>query len=169
MAAQIDDDRALFGVISSNELATELAENITLMDLLIPLGEIVPILVGLTGVPAVDANVFQLCDGSEITNANSPLRTIGGSQKFTPNMSNRYIKVPTVFGQSGQVGGVNVETGLSHDHFGITGDFTSPEAVDQDDDLQESAFIHAHPIAVGLSSIPVEPPFIGVKFYMRIQ
>jgi len=169
MAAQIDDDKALFGIISSQELATELAANITLMDLLIPIGEIVPILVGLAGVPTPDPNVFQECNGSEITNPNSPLRTIGGSQKFTPNMLNRYLKVPTVFGQSGEVGGVNIATVFDHDHLGVTGTFTSPEGVDQDNDLQESAFVHAHLISSSLGSVAVDPPFVGVKFYMRIQ
>jgi len=90
-AAQIDDDKALMGVIASSELATELSSNVDAMNLLIPLGEIVPILVGIPGVPTPDANVFQLCDGSEITNANSPLRSIGGVQRFTPNMEDVWL------------------------------------------------------------------------------
>jgi len=167
---QIDDDRALYGIIASQELAGELAQNIDAMNLLIPMGEVVPIVTGITGVPPVDANVFQECNGSEITNPNSPLRTIGGVQHFTPNMIDRYIKIPAVFGQSGQVGGVNETSAFNHDHLGVTGDFTTGEDVDQSSALREAAQVHNHPIAEAFPNpVNIEPDFVTVKFFMRIQ
>jgi len=167
---QIDDDRAEFGIIASQELAGELSQNISAMDLLIPLGEVVPIATGIAGVPTPDPNVWQECNGSEITNPNSPLRSIGGTQRFTPDMVDRYIKVPTIFGESGLTGGENETDDLEHDHEGVTGDFTSAEDVDQSSALQESAFVHNHTISTELSGpINIEPPFVTVKFFMRIQ
>jgi len=170
--SQIDDDRAKFGEITSQELATELGDNIDFMNLLIPIGEVTPILVGLSGVPPVDANIWQECNGSKITNPNSPLKTIGGIERFTPDMRDRYIKVPTIFGESGDTGASNTKA-LLHDHGGVTGTFTSPEGVDQSTilgSLREAAQTHTHPIQNAfVAPVNIEPPFMTVKFFMRIQ
>jgi len=169
MSVPIDDDKALFGIISSFELAGDLATNVVAMNLLIPLGEIVPILTGLPGVPTPDPNIFQVCDGGEITNPNSPLRTIGGVQRFVPDMRDRFIKVPSVFGQSGETGGVK-EFNLAHDHGGRTGDFTSGIDVDQSSAVPAASAVHDHEIEEALSaSFNIEPPFTTVRYFMRIQ
>ncbi len=165
-----DDDLSKYGEIFSTELMDELKESSDLARALIPIGEISPIMVNIPGVPAPDINVWQLCDGSEITNPDSPLRTIGGTQRFTPDLRGRYIKVASALGESGDLGGENDTELFNHAHGGKTGTFTSPEDVDQDNVLREAAFVHDHTIAEAFPDpVNVEPPFFVVKFYMRIQ
>ena len=171
MADKIDDNNVDFGSIVSFELKEQLKEGIDFMDLVIPVGEIVSILTGIPGVPDPDPNVWQECNGSEIVNPGSPLRSIGGQQYFTPDMTNRYIKVPEIFGQSGQPGGFNSTFFFRHRHAGVTGVHNTPEDVDHSSVAREAAFSHAHPINYSFDGAPVniEPPYYTVKWFMRIQ
>ena len=167
---KIDSDDLKFGNIISYEVATELKENIDLFSLLVPVGEVIPILVDIPGVPTPDSNIFQECNGSEITNENSPLRTVGAIQKFTPDMRDRYIKVPQVFGQSGNLGGLNNSYIFRHNHGGATGSHIAPEDGDASNQQQSTKPDHAHLVSYSFDfQTNVEPPFYTLKWFMRIQ
>lgn len=57
---------------------------------LVPIGSIVYIQTNQIGGGTPDPNVWQFCDGSEIVNPNSPIRSIGLNQRFTPDMRSRF-------------------------------------------------------------------------------
>ena len=167
---KIDEDDLEFGDIVSYELATIIKDNIDLLSLAVPTGEVVPIMVGIPGVPTPDANIWQECNGSEIINENSPLRTIGGVQRFTPDLRERYIKVPQIFGQSGDEGGLNDSYIFRHNHAGVTGGFVAPEDGDPSGSQFMTAINHAHTIDYSFDfATNVEPPHFTVKWFMRIQ
>lgn len=165
------DDASLsdFGDIVAWQLSTALKVNIDFMSAFCPVGNIVPILVGMTGVPTPDSNIWQECDGSEIVNENSPLRSQGGSPRYTPNMIDKYLRVPTNFGLSGNQGGVNATLVFKHNHGGTTNTVSTGGDVDSGHNKRHTKN-HSHKINTSFSNpINIEPPFYTVKFYMRIQ
>jgi hypothetical protein len=160
-----------FSDVVSQELAAALKLNIDFLQNLCAIGQVAPILTGIVGVPLPDANIWQLCDGSEIVNENSPLRSQGASQHFTPNMTNRFQMMVKPGGQSaGTLGGENNTYAFKHNHGGYTGSVGSNQDGNHSHSLREAAFSHNHTIAYDFNyGVNVEPPFYTVKFYMRIQ
>lgn len=164
----LDDNLTEFGDIFSQELATFIKDNITYIQKSIPVGQVIPILTHIPGVPAPNPNIWQECNGSEITNPNSPLRSTGDLKRFTPDMRDRYIRAATVIGESGQVVGENAQS-LSHNHGGQTGVYVTPENADSGG-ARNVSFGHSHPIGSDLTTpISMEPAFYTVKFFMKIQ
>jgi len=165
----INDDLGNFGDISSQELALKLKNSLDLIDKMLPVGWIAPIMVNMAGV-LPDPNIWQLCDGSEITNPNSPLRSIPGTPRFSPNLSDRFLRMTTTLGLVGDSGGVKAHS-FQHDHGGRTTEHESQEGADSSKSgLENTAFTHKHTV---VSSLPgdkqMEPPFIQVQFYIKIQ
>ena len=68
-----------------------IANNNFLLDLS-PIGTIIFINTNQYGGGQPNFALWQICDGSEITNPNSPIRSIGLNQRFTPNLKDRYLK-----------------------------------------------------------------------------
>jgi hypothetical protein len=168
--SKIDDSSvADFGDVVAWELATALKNGIDFMSGFCPVGQIVPILTNMPGVPLPDPNIFQECDGSEITNPNSPLRSQGGSPRFVPNMIDRYLRVPINFGLSGQTGGLNSTLQFKHNHGGRTNTVGTGGAI-RSGYNKRHARSHSHAINTSFPNpVNVEPPYYTVKFYMRIQ
>lgn len=166
----INDQMAEYAKILSNEMATMIYYNSFLLDSLIPIASIIPIMTNIIGVPGPDLNIFQECDGSEITNENSPLRSIGGSQRFVPNLLDHYIRIPSSFGLSGNFGGLNDSNQFKHNHGGQTSGHPNPEGGDPSNSLHMAEPWHVHQVFNDLiNPINIEPPFYTVKFFMRIQ
>lgn len=165
------DDIADFSDVVSQELATQLKLNIDFLQSVCAIGQVAPIMTGIPGVPTPDPNYWQLCDGSEIINENSPLRTKGASQHFTPNMVDRFIMMVKPGGQaSGTPGGENATYAFQHNHGGYTGSVGSNSDVDHSHNTREAAFSHNHTINYSFNyPVNCEPPFYTVKYYMRIQ
>lgn len=167
---KIDSDDLQYGDVISFEVASLLKSNIDSLSLVVPVGEVIPIMVGIPGVPTPDPNIWQECNGSEIINENSPLRTIGDQQRFTPDMRDRYVKVPQIFGQSGQAGGLNDSYIFRHNHAGRTGGFVAPQDGDPSGSQFRTKTVHDHTIDYSFDfPMNVEPPFFTVKWFMRIQ
>lgn len=169
MSSKIDSNsKQNFGDLVSQELATALKRNADFLLACSPVGTIAPILVGFPGVPTPDPNVWQECDGSEITNEHSPLRS-QHEKRFTPNMIERYLRVPAIFGQSGQVGGENATLQFKHNHGGRTNVVGIGGAIKSGYDSR-TARPHSHGIKESFfHPVNVEPPYYTVKFYIRIQ
>lgn len=168
--SKINDDDLQFGDIISNEVKTSLKNTIDFLSAMVAIGEIAPIMTNIPGVPTPDPNIWQECNGSEITNENSPLRTVGATINTTPDMREHYIKVPLIFGTSGVPGGENDTYLFRHDHGGLSGGHVAPDDVDSGNDLDEAVGTHYHTISYDFNFlVNVEPPFYTVKFFMRIQ
>lgn len=165
----IDDLYGNFGKIKSRELAAEVKTATDLIYAMIPVGSIHPILVHVPGCPLPDPNIWQECNGSEITNPNSPLRSQPGQPRYTPDMRERYLRITQSLGQVGFTGGVNSYSGFGHSH-GI-GSWSSPENADSSKSgTQNTMLDHSHGMSSDLNgTYDFEPEFYVLKFYMRIQ
>jgi hypothetical protein len=166
----LDDDLATFGAVVSQELATQIKQNVDYLQKSIPIGMICPIMVHITGISLPDPNYWQLCDGSEITNPNSPCRSTATTHRFTPNLTESFIRVfNATTAESGSFGGQNQTTAFSHNHSGNTGIHSPPEGAASNRNIYNVAD-HSHPIAADLTlDVDMQPPYYTVKYYMKIQ
>jgi len=167
----VDDDSTVFGKLVSNELATAISDALDYLQKSIPIGMISPILTNITGVPTPDPNIWQVCDGSEITNINSPLRSVGGSSRFTPDLTDRFVRFVTNLGTVGQNFGANTTNAFVHNHTGFTADFLAPQLADTElnEDFNTLA-AHRHSIGTDLPGPHnLEPAFHTLKWYIKIQ
>lgn len=166
----IDDVYGEFGKIKSKELSAQLKTSIDLITEMIPAGQICPIMVNIPGVPAPDPNIWQECNGSEITNPNSPLRSLPGQPRYTPDLRDRFLRITKTLGQVGFTGGVNSYAGFGHRHtIGMHTNFLKVVDTDADDQLS-TALNHNHAMSDALlSTYNFEPLHRIVKFFMKIQ
>ena len=171
-ATKLDEARGAFGDIVSQELAQAIRANLEAMALSFPLGEIAPIMTNIPGV-SVDENIWQLCNGSEITNPNSPLRSLPGNPRYTPDLRDSFIRVAANPGLVGEHTGSHALTGLTHNHGGKTGYYETPEQADSSDDegaAENTTRRHRHSIDPQLTlAYDIQPPYFTVAFYMKIQ
>lgn len=166
----VDDENSEFGDIVSQELAKDIADTVDYLVKSIPIGQISPIMTNITGVPTPDPNIWQLCNGSEITNVNSPLRSVGGLQRFTPDLQDKFIRFVSNLGIVGQNFGSNTTSDFAHDHDGLTGDHNAPVAANTVVEAANTLDKHAHGIDQRLiGPFDMRPLFITLKFFMKIQ
>lgn len=81
---------------------------------LAPVGTIIYLNINQSGVTQPNANFWQVCDGGEITNPNSPIRSIGINLRFTPNLKLTYPR-GAEFTNANPTGGSNIHN-LTHGH-----------------------------------------------------
>ena len=171
----IDDNVSDLGDLVSKELMLAIANNVNNLIESTSVGMITPILYGFTGVPAPDPDIWQLCDGSPITNAKSPLRGYN-----TPDFSDgRMIKGATSSGTPGTRGGAHTRS-LEHDHGGVTGivHIWVPAIGQSSGDTDYHSFNAAHVHSVTgnavygdtppLSATPLDPVHLKILHYIKI-
>lgn len=160
----IDDDDAKSGSLVSVELFQALANNLNYLIDSMPVGSIVPVLVGLPGVPEPDPTIWKLCDGSKVTDQNSKLH-----DQTLPDYRGRYMKGCTTAGRTGEVGGSNTRS-FAHNHGGLTlFNDVGGDNSDTDEDYI-TVYPHQHPISTDLAEpVNVEPVHIVVNFYIKIR
>ncbi len=162
---KIEVDNSNFGNVVSYEMATELKENIDLLQMAIPVGEIIPILVNLPNVPVPNPDIWQECNGSEIVNPNSPLRTIGIIKNYVPDLRDRYLKVSP--NNSNAVGG-SQDHSLQHSH--ATGPASSIGGGLDDKSDRRRRVNHGHQIATQYEEVTTitSPAFYKFVAYMKV-
>ena len=181
---KIDEDKGKFAGIVSVELLKEFKKAVDHMQMSLPVGQIAPIYVyDIPEFPPINTEVWQECDGSIITNPKSPLYNPETPEDLSgpideskvnrvPDMRDRYVRMSTAIGEDGDVGGYN-QYSFAHNHGGSTavhiwgsntGDANGSGAAHTD-----AKYAHAHGIYTDLvNPINTEPPFYGLKFYMRM-
>lgn len=75
---------------NSEEIIKKMIRNSNFLLDLAPVGTIIWINPNQLGGGQPSSRFWQICDGSEITDANSPLRSIGLELRYTPNLRNNY-------------------------------------------------------------------------------
>lgn len=154
----------------------KLVRNYNYLSDLMPPGTIVLYHVNMLGMPALDASVWQLCNGGEITHPLSPLRSIGGSHRFTPAIADHILRhAPASTGNG--VGG-NHTFGFKHNHGGsTTGRSSFSGDVLGEGDEKRSPRDHTHPIGASRNdggefpeSFTIDyPPWYKLAPYMKIR
>lgn len=114
------------------------------------------------GNPIASPNAcWQFCDGSAVTNPNSPL-----FGQNIPDLRQKFLKGSTTIGTLGGSDTVN----LAHSHGGATGaTFDGEDSFDSDgDSAQGGPSFHNHPIGSALGVVLRLPPYAELQPYMRI-
>lgn len=167
---EILDSEVGFERPCSEEVKRKIAQDLNFLSQLALIGSITPLALNQPGVSSPEPTVHQLCDGSEITNATSPLRTMGIDMRFTPDMRNRYLRganAGTVLGN--ELGGA-ATLNLAHAHGGFTGAFAHAILGEEGNDNTVPANNHAHPISSDLSAMePLEPAHQQIAYYLKIN
>jgi len=153
----------------TEETSRKMVQNSNWLLDLRPIRSIVFIEVNQNGVPPIDLSTFQECDGSEITNPNSPIRSVGAVLRFTPNYQDRYPRVTQSFGGTNNLGG-NQTKDFNHDHTGFTqvGVIQGPTLERDGGKAKED--LHVHALAADLNDGVFfdAPKFLKTIAYMRI-
>lgn len=162
--APLDDNLADAGDLVSVELFRSIAQNCNYLMDAMPIGSIIPVMVGFGACPLPDPLYWQLCDGSPIRNVYSPMFL-----STTPNyedVGGRYMRGYINAGTIGVYGGSNTKD-LSHTH-GRTSVYSPGQDGDSDND-QITAVPHDHGIPSSLgTAINFEPVHFRVRHYIKI-
>ncbi len=130
----------------------------------VPVGAIVAFAVNLTGVSIPNANLYQLCDGSEIVHPDSPLRTIGLSVKFTPDLRNRFLYGSDAAGQNAFGGSATTPVDFGDPGSGSTGGLDPNSGGDP-----VTAGPWSNPHDHNFGTIDNIPPYYTVAYYLKIN
>lgn len=98
----------------NEETISKMIQNTNWLLELRPIGSILLINTNQFGVEAPDSNVFQYCDGSEITHPSSPLRSVGLNTRFTPDLRGKFPRCSNNY-ETNETGG-SWEHQFSHSH-----------------------------------------------------
>lgn len=152
--------------INEETIKKIILNNNWLLDL-VPIGAIVPIQTNQPGGGTPDSNIYQFCDGSEITNINSPIRSIGLNQRFTPDLRAKYPR-GAANASSNPTGGT-WNHNLAHAH--STG---GPSAVGgtmttKGDRRRRDVHSHSVPSQYSDPVVIETPAYITYNFYMKIS
>jgi hypothetical protein len=170
----VHDEETQKHTSTNEESVRKIIHDTNYLSNLLPLGQIIQIQINQVGVPVVDSNVWQLCDGSEIVNPLSLLRTIGINQRFTPDFPDTFIRgAPAT---TGNASGGSQFFPLDHGHFGGTG-FDSPSGSvvyeeDGDPGARRYRESHGHGMVEGyrIGNITIDfPKWFKVAPFMKIQ
>ncbi len=154
---------------TSEELMRKLFQNMNMMNELAVIGSIDAYAVNIPGVPVLEATIHQLCDGTEITEPHSPLRTINPTTRNAPDIRNRFIRGANASTNSGNELGGSDTVNLAHDHGGVTGEFNGPINGEQGGD-HNIADGHHHSIASALNATePLDPAHMQIAYYLKIN
>lgn len=179
----MDQDQLNFGDILSIETQQEIKTRLEYISAAVPIGQIVPIYVyDVAGFPAPNPDFWQECNNSIITNKNSPLRNPLTPEDLslpydpatvnrTPNYTDKYIRMSSIFGEDGHDGGANVYS-FAHNHGGRTNPQAGGHGADKNNSGGGSpqGRSHSHTVPTDMNfNKNVEPPFFGIKLYIRIQ
>ena len=163
-----NEELDLFNSANEEVLRKMVFNNNFLMNLL-PVGSIMYIDVnkqGGDGVP--DESVWQECNGSEITNPNSPLRSVGIFQRFTPDLRGKYPRGANTLTDNNSGGTHNHN--LNHAHGGNTGGGGGGGTGLEDKGDRRHAVFHTHSISSQFNNPTFieAPAFVYFIAYMKI-
>jgi hypothetical protein len=164
------DSEINIDVPAHEEVMKKLIANFNFVGNLLPVGAVIFVNVNNVGVSIPNPNVWQECNGSKITHPDSPLRSVGVDEKFTPNLQNKYVRCATQTLTTLPTGG-NQSFDLEHDHLGGTGndDPPGPDAYESSGD-RRIRVTHSHSIDSDLqTTITVDAPaYMRLVAYMKI-
>lgn len=131
-----------------------------------PVGTIIFVNINQEGGGIPDLTIYQECNGSEITNPNSPLRSIGINQNFVPNFSDRYLRFSDDLNTNPEGG--SQEHNLMHNH--ATGFPNTQGGAMGDKGSRRYRIPHTHSVAQQYVDPTVidSPAFVGYIAYIKV-
>ena len=164
---KLNDNQLDFGSTVAEATMKQIGQNVNQLIDSTPIGTIVAFAVNLNGVSLPNSDIWQLCDGSEITQADSPMRSQGIITNFTPDLTDRFIRGSSIGNQNQFAGADAFSTNVN-----ATTDVQSGPTRGTDNggdgDSLEGAFAHAHNVSFNVSGDTV-PRHYTVAFYIKIN
>lgn len=153
-----------FGTSNAEALWKRAIQLMTYVEKSNPVGMLMFIHATQSNIPSLpDSQYWQLCDGSVVSNANSPMNGV-----TLPDLRDKFVRHPS----SGEIqlssGGQDIQS-LQHNHGGFTG-FTNPQEflqMDNGGDRVETSN-HRHTIGNDLGNVTTVPTYLALKVYVRI-
>lgn len=151
----------------SEETVRKMIQNTNLLGTLSPIGSIRMLQFNQNGAQSPDPTLMQLCNGSEILDPNSPLRTMGITQHFTPNLIGLYPRGAADEVSNNTGGFATID--LSHAHGGSTSSVGG--SLRGNGGGEKTARVeHSHAIDSRLSNVePLNPSHQVLAFYIKIN
>jgi hypothetical protein len=155
---------------TQEELIRKMIANNNLLLDLIPIGAIIYLNDNQSQGVSINSQLWQICDGSEITNPLSPIRSLGIFQNFVPDLRDKYIR-----GANDEVnnnsGGSHAH-GLNHTHVigagGGGGSGLDNETKGPGDQRHGPAHNHGLDEDLAITEI-ITPKFVYLNAYMKVS
>lgn len=158
----------------SEETVRKLIQNINLLGQLAIIGSIRAIAVNTPGVPPPNTDQFQYCDGGEITNDFSPLRSTSGHTRTTPKIADKYLRGALNVDVNDDTGdlavGGFVTRDLSHTH--NTANVFQNVTVGEEGDERHAYNNRAHNHGIDADLNPADPidlAHVQTAYYLKIN
>lgn len=155
---------------TNEELVAKIAANNNFLLDLIPIGTVIFFNNNQSQGASLDSQVWQICDGSEITNPLSPIRSLGIYNNFTPDLRNKYPR-----GANDQIAnnsGGSFNHNILHSHgTGVAGGGGAGMDEDSKGDVdQRHAVPHTHgiPNAFANPTVIEAPKYVYLNAYMKV-
>ena len=162
----IHDNEVKYTASVQEETTRKMVQDMNFFGELAKIGSIRAVQLNQPGVAAPDPTILMLCDGDEITNPNSPLRTMGLTQRFAPDLVSKYLRGATTATLNPSGGDATIN--LSHNHSGQTGSVSGTIRGEEGDE-RTARVPHSHPINADLSAAtPLEVAHQQIAFYLKI-
>ncbi len=154
----------------SDETVRKIIQNVNMLAELAKIGQILSVAINQPGVPSPNPNLHQQCDGSEIIQSDSPLRSTSGTDRFTPNLIKFFIRGADDEDTNSQTA-VDLTNNLQHNHSGFTGYFDAIYFIGEEGDERHSyQSVHRHGINNDQSAAdPIDPAHLKVLMYLKIN
>lgn len=164
----IHDEEVTRLVASQEESLKKIIQNQNYLGNIFPVGVIIFVQLNQVGVPPVDSALYQFCDGAEITDPKSKLRSIGLNVRFVPEFEDKFVRAASALQTNGTGG--NKEFAVGHDHGGNTGSGGGGNSIGEEGDERKGSQAHEHTIDPDLSTVEIDyPAYIGYAAYMKIK
>ena len=157
-----------FGTSIATGLWQRIAQQLNWIEKNMPIGMVIWFYDSMTyaggpNVPDPKATNWQFCDGSAITNPNSPM-----FGQNTPDLRGLYQKGSNIVAPFTLTGVPSIN--LSHNHGGSTGITCDLEGNNDTDDSDEkpAGNCHSHSVSGALGVYTLDPPHVELQPYMRI-
>lgn len=153
----------------SEDTVKKLIHNTNLLRALMPIGLLKAVHFNIPGSRIPPESIFQICDGAEITDPNSPLN--GSSTQNTPDMEDRLVRGGSDDTELGNEAGGNATADLTHTH--ATGNYVSAGGnnilAEGDNHFSAWPSHHHGNLTNGLSTISLYPRHLKVAFFLKIN
>lgn len=170
MFTSIEDAEVSFNRPVTDEVVRKIIQNVNMLNELAKIGQLIAVAVNQPGVEIPSPDQFQQCDGADIVHPNSPLQSVGGYHRITPNMKRRFPR-GAQSEESNPGTAVDLTNDMRHTH---TTGFVCVGKVGEDGDERHAYsdynLCHNHGVDVDLeANDPISPRHLKVVMYLKIN
>lgn len=161
--AEVSEERPI-----AEETVRKIAQDVNMLRQLVPVASIRGIQIGFGGLALPNSTIWQVCDGGEITDPDSPLNT--DLTQNTPDMQNRFVRGADDGTTAGSEAGGAAVVALNHTH--VIGNHTAqfPLTLDNNNVRDGIKHVHSHPLQEDLpEEATLDPKNVQVVFFLKIN